>query len=254
MNSIKPYTPSPVGTALSGPLGTQLTPPLLEAKDIFKTYSQGASELQILKGVSLAIRSGESLCIVGPSGSGKSTLMHILSSLDRPTSGSLSIDGQDLLSMSDDELAYFRARTMGYVFQFHHLLSEFTALENVMIPYRILEDNKRVAEEKSAEILRTLGLGERFKHYPSQLSGGELQRVAIARALVRSPKILFADEPTGNLDSKNSLSIQNLFFDLKSKFGLTMIVVTHDGNFASKFSRNLRMSDGRLETVQSLSF
>ncbi len=223
------------------------SPFLLEAKDLTKSYQQGSSELQILKGVSLAIRAGESVCIVGPSGSGKSTLMHILSSLDRPSSGSLSIEGEDLLSKSDDELAHFRAKTMGYVFQFHHLLSEFSALENVMIPFRILENNKETARLRSLEILEILGLKDRAHHYPSQLSGGELQRVAIARALVRRPKILFADEPTGNLDSKTSLSIQKLFFELKQSYGLTLVVVTHDPSFASKFSRVLRMSDGRLE-------
>lgn len=231
-----------------------MTPALLEARDLTKSFQQGASELQILKGVSLAIRPGDTVSIVGPSGSGKSTLMHLLSSLDRPTSGALTVEGRDLLTMSDDELALFRAQTMGYVFQFHHLLSEFTALENVMIPYRIVDDHKGRAREKAAEILEVMGLKERINHYPSQLSGGELQRVAIARALVRRPKILFADEPTGNLDSKTSLAIQRLFFDLKVAYGLTLVVVTHDGSFASKFSRVLRMGDGRLESAPTLAF
>lgn len=236
----------------SGTVGAR--PFLLEAKELTKSFQQGTSELNILKGVSLSLRPGDSISIVGPSGSGKSTLMHLLSSLDRPTSGSLTVEGKNLLTLNDDELAMFRAQTMGYVFQFHHLISEFSALENVMIPYRIVDDNKTVAREKSLEMLEVMGLKDRVNHYPSQLSGGELQRVAIARALVRRPKILFADEPTGNLDSKTSLSIQRLFFDLKVAYGLTLVVVTHDVTFASKFSKVLRMNDGRLEVPPSLSF
>jgi lipoprotein-releasing system ATP-binding protein len=227
---------------------------ILEASQITKSYPQGASELQILKGVTLSLRAGETVSVVGSSGSGKSTLLHILSSLDRPSGGTLSVTGKDILSLSDDEVAQFRAQTMGYVFQFHYLLSEFTALENVMIPYRILDDDKVRARKSSEEVLELMGLKDRMNHFPAQLSGGELQRVAIARAIVRKPKILFADEPTGNLDSKNSMMIQNLFFDLKRAYGLTLVVVTHDTLFASKFSRVLRMSDGKLEAPASLSF
>lgn len=227
---------------------------ILDAKNLTKSYPQGASELQILKGVSLSLRAGETVSIVGPSGSGKSTLMHILSSLDRPSGGSLQVAGRDVLAMDDDEVARFRAEVMGYVFQFHYLLSEFTALENVMIPYRILQDDRDKARQASEEVLTLLGLRDRLHHFPSQLSGGELQRVAIARAIVRKPKILFADEPTGNLDSKNSQMIQNVFFELQKSYGLTLVVVTHDNQFASKFSKVLRMSDGRLEGAQALSF
>lgn len=227
---------------------------LLDAKNLTKSYPQGASELQILKGVSLSLRPGETVSVVGSSGSGKSTLLHILSSLDRPTDGTLTVAGKDVLSMSDDDVAQFRAETMGYVFQFHYLLSEFTAIENVMIPYRILNDDREKARRASEEVLEMMGLKDRMNHFPAQLSGGELQRVAIARAIVRKPKILFADEPTGNLDSKNSMMIQNLFFELKRAYGLTLVVVTHDNHFASKFSRVLRMSDGKLEGSPSLSF
>lgn len=219
--------------------------PLLVAKNIFKSYAQGSGELKILNGISINIQAGESISIVGSSGAGKSTLMHILGTLDKPSSGELVVAGQNVLAMSDDELALYRNSQMGFVFQFHHLLQEFTALENVAIPLRISGVEKVQAFAQAAHFLGTLGLGARGGHYPSQLSGGELQRVAIARALVCRPKILFADEPTGNLDSKNSLLIQDLFFELKERLGLTLVVVTHDANFAKKFSRALRISDGQ---------
>jgi lipoprotein-releasing system ATP-binding protein len=222
-----------------------MTEPLLAAKNLFKSYPQGAGELKILNDISVNIYAGESISIVGSSGAGKSTLMHILGTLDRPNSGELFVAGRNVLSMDDDELALYRNSEMGFVFQFHHLLQEFTALENVTIPLRIAGVEKAEAHEKAAQFLSSLGLGERGDHYPTQLSGGELQRVAIARALVRNPKILFADEPTGNLDSKNSLLIQDLFFELKQRLGLTLVVVTHDANFAKKFSRTLRISDGQ---------
>lgn len=218
---------------------------LIQARSLVKSYAQGAGELKILKGLDLDIKEGESICIVGSSGAGKSTLMHVLGTLDRPNSGELLVAGRNVLSMSDDELASYRNSKMGFVFQFHHLLQEFTALENVMIPLRIAGEEKSSAESTSAQFLSTLGLKDRLGHYPTQLSGGELQRVAIARALVRRPQILFADEPTGNLDSHNSQLIQNLFFDLKTQLGLTLVVVTHDANFAKKFSRVLRISDGQ---------
>lgn len=222
-----------------------LKKPFLRAQKIRKAYAQGAGELQILKGVDLEVKEGESIGIVGSSGAGKSTLLHILGTLDRPNEGELLIDGQNVLEMNDNELADFRNREMGFVFQSHYLLGEFTALENVMMPCRIAGDSKVAARVKAQELLEVMGLSERKHHFPNELSGGELQRVAIARALVRKPRILFADEPTGNLDSQNSLMIQNLFFHLKEKFGLTLIVVTHDMNFAQKFNRSLRISDGR---------
>lgn len=218
---------------------------LIRATGLRKCYSQGTSELEILRGVSLDVNAGESISIVGPSGAGKSTLLHILGTLDRPSEGSLEFAGQNLFAMSEEEIARVRNREMGFVFQFHHLLAEFTALENVMIPNRIAGDSKSAARIKAMELLEMLGLASRAQHYPNELSGGELQRVAIARALVRRPKVLFADEPTGNLDSQNSLHIQNLFFSLKEKYGLTLIVVTHDPAFAQKFNRTIRITDGK---------
>jgi lipoprotein-releasing system ATP-binding protein len=223
---------------------------LIRAEAIVKSYPQGdGGELQILRGLSLDIREGEALCILGSSGAGKSTFLQILGTLDRPQSGQLYFQNLDLLTMDDEKLALFRNEKMGFVFQFHHLLAEFTALENVMITCRIGGESAREAKEKSTDLLYQMGLGPRMGHYPSQLSGGELQRVAIARALVRRPKILFADEPTGNLDLQNSLRIQDLFFELKERMGLSLVVVTHDLTFAQKFPKVLRMKDGQWSNV-----
>lgn len=219
--------------------------PLMIAKNLRKSYPQGAGELEILKDVGIEIKKGEALSIVGASGAGKSTLLQILGTLDRPTGGELYYEGADLLNMKDDELSHFRNEKMGFVFQFHHLLSEFSALENVTIPLRVAGESKADAEAKAADMLKSMGLDHRLNHYPSELSGGELQRVAIARALIRRPQILFADEPTGNLDSANGAHVQELFFQLKESFGLTLVVVTHDQSFARKFTRTLRISDGR---------
>lgn len=218
---------------------------LLKSRGITKSYPQGVSELKILRGVDIDVKAGESVAIIGSSGAGKSTLLHILGTLDRPNEGSLEILGRDVLSLNDEELSAYRNEKMGFVFQFHHLLTEFTALENVMMPLRIAGAEREAAEVEAAKSLDLLGLYDRKDHYPNQLSGGELQRVAIARALIRSPKILFADEPTGNLDSKNSLIIQELFFDLKKKLDLTLIVVTHDQQFAKRFPRTMKLSDGQ---------
>jgi lipoprotein-releasing system ATP-binding protein len=217
---------------------------LLSAQKLRKTYSQGGGELSILQGVDLKVYQGDSLCIVGSSGAGKSTLLHILGTLDRPDSGELLYRDKNLNALVDKDLADFRNSTMGFVFQFHHLFSELTALENVMLPLRIAGVRKKEASATALQWLEQLGLGARSSHFPAQLSGGELQRVAIARALVRQPKILFADEPTGNLDSQNSLVIQNLFFELKERLGLTLVVVTHDPQFARRFARVLRLKDG----------
>lgn len=219
--------------------------PILKAQQIFKSYHQGSSELAILKDLNLEIQEGEAVAIVGASGAGKSTLMHILGTLDRPDSGSVFFYEQDLLNLNDDEISLFRNEKMGFVFQFHHLLSELTALENVMLPGRIAGVDLDEMSALAKELLSVMGLGERILHYPNELSGGELQRVAIARALARRPKILFADEPTGNLDSTNSIKVQELFFRLKKDFGLTLVVVTHDLAFAQKFPRVLQMKDGR---------
>lgn len=217
---------------------------ILEAKDIHKSYLQGSSQLEVLKGVSLQVQQGEALAILGSSGAGKSTLLQILGSLDAPTAGKVIFEGHDLSEMSEEQLALFRNQEMGFVFQFHHLLSELTALENVVLPSRIAGLSRADAERFAKTLLDMMGLRDREHHFPSELSGGEMQRVAIARALVRRPKVLFADEPTGNLDSTNSKKIQDLFFELKEKLGLTLIVVTHDLQFASRFPRILKMKDG----------
>lgn len=217
---------------------------LLSAKKIRKVYPQGAGELEILKDLSLDIYKGEAICIVGSSGSGKSTFLHILGTLDSATSGELFYQGKSLIEMNDDEVSRFRNREMGFVFQFHHLLAEFTALENILIPARVAGIDRSESLAHAEELMRLMGLTARASHFPSQLSGGELQRVAIARALICKPKILFADEPTGNLDSKNGSIIQDLFFQLKETLGLTMVVVTHDPNFSRKFAKVHRISDG----------
>lgn len=217
---------------------------LLEAKCVSKSFPKGEGRLEVLKGVSLQVREAEAVCIVGASGAGKSTLLHVLGTLDLPTLGKVFYDGEDLTKKSPSQLARFRNETMGFVFQFHHLLPEFTAIENVLLPCRIAGQSVAEGRKNAEEILNYLGLGQRLDHYPSQLSGGEQQRVAIARALVRSPRVLLADEPTGNLDSKNAQVIQDLFFELKSKWNLTLVVVTHDSNFANRFPRRLELKDG----------
>ncbi len=219
--------------------------PLMATQCVTKSYPMGAGRLEVLKGVDLEVFSGDAVCIVGSSGAGKSTLLQILGTLDRPTLGKIFYQGQEITRKSDEELANFRNETMGFVFQFHHLLAEFTALENVMMPCRIAGMNKKDSEKSAQELLEFMGLRDRAKHFPTEMSGGEQQRVAIARALVRKPKILFADEPTGNLDTVNGERIQNLFFDLKNNFNLTLVAVTHDANFASKFPRILKMRDGQ---------
>ncbi|QDK39688.1 lipoprotein-releasing system ATP-binding protein LolD [Bdellovibrio sp. NC01] len=216
----------------------------MKATNIHKSYSHATGELEVLRGVSLEIKEGEALAILGSSGAGKSTLLQIMGTLDRPTSGELTCEGRDLLAMNDDEISQFRNAEMGFVFQFHHLLSEFNAVENVMIPCRVAGESPKLAREKALHLLEFMGLAERAHHFPNQLSGGELQRVAIARSLVRQPKILFADEPTGNLDSQTSGKIQELFFRLKEEMKLALVIVTHDLTFATRFPKVYRMKDG----------
>ncbi len=220
---------------------------LISAQCVTKSYPMGASRLEVLRGVDLEIKAGEAVCIVGSSGAGKSTLMHILGTLDKPTLGKVFFKGVDLTRESDERLAEFRNRSMGFVFQFHHLMSEFTAIENVMMPARIAGKSLKESRQEAERLLDTLGLSHRLNHFPSELSGGEQQRVAISRALVRSPEVLFADEPTGNLDTANAAKIQELFFELKERLKLTLVVVTHDPVFAQKFPRILRMRDGLWE-------
>lgn len=214
---------------------------IIKASDIHKSFGQ----LKVLKGIDLEVRKGEIVSITGASGAGKSTLLQILGTLSTPDSGSLEIDGTRVDRMSRDEAADFRCRKIGFVFQAHHLLPEFTAEENVMIPAMIAGVPQKKARERAAELISLLGLEERRNHKPSELSGGEQQRIATARALINSPAVLFADEPTGNLDSVTKQEIHKLFFELRDKLGQTIVIVTHDPELASLCERCLTMKDGR---------
>lgn len=219
---------------------------IIDVENATKIYGVGSSQLEVLKGISFSIQQGEAVCLLGSSGAGKSTLLQILGTLDRPTGGQVRYRGENVFSLNDEKLAEFRNQKMGFVFQFHHLIQEMNAIENVMLPSLIAGEKTDVCRAEAVKWLEFMGLGERCEHFPHQLSGGELQRVAIARALIKKPEILFADEPTGNLDSENSLKIQDLFFELREKLGLTLIVVTHDMAFANKFPRVFKVKDGRL--------
>ena len=216
---------------------------LLRGLGLKKSFNREGTPLEILKGVSVEVAAGEALCIMGSSGAGKSTLMHIMGTLDRADEGDLEIEGVNIRQLNDQELSHFRAQKMGFVFQFHHLLNEFTVLENVLMPFWILKEESK--EKEARDLLNRVGLGDRLHHYPTQLSGGECQRVALARALVKKPKLLFADEPTGNLDSQNGQIIQQLLFDLQKESGAALVVVTHDENLAKRFPKRLKLQDGR---------
>jgi len=215
---------------------------MLIAKDIHKYYG----ELWVLKGVNVHIRTGEIVSIAGPSGSGKTTLLHILSTLDDPAKGEIILRDKKIHELKGKPLAAFRNRHMGFVFQFHHLLPEFTALENVCIPGWIAGRRKKEVETAGKELLHTLGVGHRLDHKPGALSGGEQQRVAVARALINHPDIIFADEPTGNLDSTNARELHQLFFDLRAKFNQTFLIVTHNEELAQMSDRILHMKDGKI--------
>ena len=214
---------------------------MIQAKGIEKAFGS----LKVLKGIDFSAEKSEVVSIMGASGAGKSTLLQILGTLSTPDAGSLVIDGIDVLQLKGKSMAEFRNRKIGFVFQFHHLLPEFTALENVMIPAFIAGRPKAEAEAAAKELLTDLGLGERFTHKPSELSGGEQQRVAIARALINNPSVLFADEPSGNLDSKTKEELHRLFFSLRDKYGQTIIIVTHDPDLAKMCDRSLYMVDGQ---------
>lgn len=203
-------------------------------------------KLQVLKGIDLQIAKGEIVSIVGDSGAGKTTLLHILGTLEKQDEGSLEINGSRVDNLSSKALAKFRNKNIGFVFQFHHLLPEFTALENVCIPAWIDGQSKSVATKRAKELLELLKLGERIEHKPSQLSGGEQQRVAVARALMNNPSVVFADEPSGNLDSKNAEDLHNLFFDLRNKFDQTFVIVTHNNELANRSDRKLVIKDGMI--------
>lgn len=220
---------------------------LLEVVDLCKSFRTGERTVDVLSGISLQILEGETIALLGASGAGKSTLMHIMGALDRPTSGTVRYLGEDLFRKSEGQLATFRNSAIGFVFQFHHLLAEFTALENVMMPALINGLSRGEAMRRADELLAEVGLKQRVTHKPGELSGGEQQRVAVARALVMGPKLLLADEPTGNLDMKTSESIHQLFTDLHESRGLTVLVVTHNEKLAARTSRQIRLIDGKIQ-------
>jgi len=224
-----------------------MSSPLLEVKDLRKSFSTYGSRIDVLNGVDLTVAEGDTIALVGVSGAGKSTLLHVIGTLDRPTSGTVRFRGADVFKMGDGDLASFRNRSIGFVFQFHHLLPEFSALENVMMPALIGGMRKDEAVSLASALLSDVGLAGRLSHKPGELSGGEQQRVAIARALVLSPALLLADEPTGNLDGKTSEEVHDLLAEIQRKTGLTLIIVTHNERLAARMGKTIRLVDGRIQ-------
>lgn len=221
--------------------------PIIQAKGIHRSYEG----LEVLKGIDMEVEKGSIISIVGASGAGKTTLLQVLGTLDLPDRGELIIKGSNVLKLPSKELARFRNREIGFVFQFHHLLPEFTALENVCMPGFIGKRDRQEVESSAKELLERIGLGDRLDHKPSELSGGEQQRVAVARALINGPAIVFADEPSGNLDSKNSQDLHALFFELRKEFDQTFVIATHNDAFASMADRKLRIRDGVIEKEEA---
>ncbi len=216
---------------------------MIKVKQITKSFG----DLQVLRGIDLEVPAGKLFSIVGPSGAGKTTLLQIIGTLSQPASGEIEINGKRISGMNERQLADFRNREIGFVFQFHYLLPEFSALENVCIPAFIAKTPKKEAEQKAREYLNFLGLSDRLDHKPGELSGGERQRVAVARALINNPSVILADEPSGNLDSKNREDLHQLFFTLRDRFKQTLVIVTHDESFASQSDAIIRMRDGLIE-------
>ena len=222
---------------------------MIDIKNITKRFGS----LEVLKGIDLHIDKGEVVSIVGPSGAGKTTLLQIIGTLDKPDTGSVCVDNIDTTTLSQKALSDFRNKHLGFVFQFHQLLPEFTAIENIMIPAYIAGTSRKAAKVRATELLQFMGLTDRANHKPSQLSGGETQRSAVARALVNSPAVILADEPSGSLDTKNKEELHQLFFDLRDKFGQTFVIVTHDEQLATLTDRTIHMKDGLLVTEPPIS-
>jgi len=223
---------------------------ILRAVDLHKSYFSGPVELPVLKGINIAIEAGEIISVIGASGVGKSTLLHLLGALDRPTDGIVYYEDQDIFGFTDRKLARFRNDEVGFIFQFHHLMPEFSAVENVMMPALIAGKKKEQSRELAMELLRKVGLGGREKHRPGELSGGEQQRVAVARSLVNDPKVILADEPTGNLDENTSEEVHDLIWELNERTNQTFIIATHNQNLAQRSDRIIRLADGQAKEVK----
>jgi lipoprotein-releasing system ATP-binding protein len=225
---------------------------VLSCQKLYKSFNQGGVELNILNGIDFQVAPGETISITGSSGSGKSTLLHLLAGLDKATSGEIIINGNDFSKLNDNQICAIRNQNLGFIYQFHHLLPEFTALENVLMPIMISGYISEAKRNHALELLNRLGLSKRTKHFPGQLSGGERQRVAIARAVVNSPSIVFADEPTGNLDNQTSNHVLDIFFKLQEELKTSLVIVTHDNEIAAKAAKRYRLHDGKLINLASI--